>query len=156
MIDIIKLFNSKNLTNKVENFSNKEIQKYEIPENLVDNIFPTLAVLNKIRKTIDKPIRINSVYRSKEHNKDVRGRSDSLHLQANAIDFKVIDYDYNQYAKLWLDIRNGKFITTIFMPNSEQLLITKEMIGTGLYDTFIHLDTRGYLGRKSPVWWYGN
>lgn len=154
-MNIIETFNKLNPKNQIIHFTEEEIQKRKIPDELCINIFPTLAVLNKVRDTLGLPITINSVYRDEETNKKVGGKSNSLHLEANAIDFKVKSYDYNHLALLFVKIRSGNFNTSVNMPDGIELLITEQMLGVGLYDTFIHLDTRGYLNRPSPAKWYG-
>lgn len=154
-MNIVETFNKLNPHNPIKNFDELEIQKRPIPEELKVNIFPTLAVLNKVRTDLGLPIKIDSVYRDEKYNESVGGKSNSLHLVANAIDFKVKDFDYNLYANLFIKLRTGKYNIGVVLPDGEQVLVTEAMLGVGLYDTFIHLDTRGFLGRPAPVKWYG-
>jgi hypothetical protein len=86
----------KSLKNKLEyykitNFTIDEITMgRNIPEQLLWNILPTIRVLQELRSKYDKPIFINSSYRSPAYNKLVRGKKKSLHLDFNAIDFTVV------------------------------------------------------------------
>lgn len=79
-------------------FSQQEFEKSEraerlcinntIPQNLMLNASKTALLMEQIRKLLgDKPITINSVYRSPAINKAVGGAKTSEHLQALACDF---------------------------------------------------------------------
>jgi len=72
----------------------------------------------------DKPIRIHSGHRCPEHNAAVGGSENSLHLVGRAADFSIAGVDLGDVFD-WMD---------------KQLPCT----GLAIYDTFIHLDTRGY------------
>jgi uncharacterized protein YcbK (DUF882 family) len=50
------------------------------------------ALLDKIREAYDKPIYINSGYRTPEHNKRVGGVANSQHLTGEACDFTGRDF----------------------------------------------------------------
>lgn len=134
----------------ITNFSVAEIlQGWEVPEDLHPNIFPTLTVLQHLRTDYGKPIFISSVYRDKTYNKGVGGKSKSLHLVFNAIDFFVeksndLKMLYNKLNK-WDESGYFKFLPK---PGS---------MGLGLYERqyFIHLDTRGVLNREAPARWKG-
>jgi hypothetical protein len=84
-----------------------------IPQNLMLNAIKTALLMEQIRKLLgDKPITINSVYRSPTVNKAVGGAKTSEHLQALACDFvcpafgtpyqiaKVIEASTIQYGQL--------------------------------------------------------
>lgn len=78
--------------------------------------------LQLLRNEINKPIIITSAYRTEAWNKKVGGTTSSYHLQAKAVDIKVIGmkpYDLAIYASRY----------TSFM-------------GFGIADSFIHLDLR--------------
>ena len=140
------------------NFTLKEIlhgyTEENIPEELVNNIFPTLTVLQKIRSTINVPIIINSVYRSREHNLLVSGEENSLHLSFNAIDFTPKGFSAAEINQLANEIMNRKFVSLCFF-NYTMMTVTPNLMGIGTYRNFIHIDTRGLLGRHSPAIWFG-
>ena len=59
-----------------------------IPQSLMVNASKTALLMEQVRKLLgDKPITINSVYRSHTVNKAVGGAKSSEHLQALACDF---------------------------------------------------------------------
>ena len=141
------------------NFSLKEILhgyiEEKIPAELEQNIFPTLTILQKIRTTLNVPIIINSAYRSNAHNILVDGKENSLHLSFNAIDFTPVGYTPAQISHLANEIMNKKFVSLCFF-NYSMVTITPNLMGVGTYRNFIHIDTRGLLGRHSPAIWYEN
>lgn len=119
----------------IRHFDADEVFRRNPPPDLWQNIIPTLRVLDKVREHYDIPIIVNSSYRDPAYNRRVGGKPDSLHLAFNAIDFTVKTlplraiYSYMEY-----------------MPGAESF-------GLGIYNTFIHLDTRGMIGRKAPARW---
>lgn len=150
MTTLQKLFDQE----QIEHFSVKEVleasntKKYlesDIPPEILLNIIPTIKVLDELREWYDFPIILNCSYRDKEHNKKVGGEKNSLHLSFNAIDFTV-----NNKNNLTLLFNHLNFQDSIrhfsFLPKTGSM-------GLGLYNTFIHIDTRGTLGRKSPARW---
>ncbi len=139
----------------IRSFSAVELVKHNMPpETLYHNIIPTLTILQAIRDYLGRPIKINSCYRDENHNRAVGGKRNSLHLQFNAIDFKPVSFTSRELADLAEDIDANKF-ASITIWESKLLTITPDLLGVGLYDTFIHLDTRGLLGMNAPVRWVG-
>ena len=141
-----------NLQNKlnyyqIKNFTIDELTLgREIPKHLLWNILPTIRVLQELRTKFDKPIIINSTYRSKSYNKLVDGSKNSLHLEFNAIDFTVQDKEYLRNLFLQLHIWDKEYHFK-FLPKAGSM-------GIGFYENkFIHLDTRGSLKRISPARW---
>lgn len=98
------------------------------PREMWPNIVPTLRILDNLRSAIGQPIRITSSYRSPEYNERVGGKSKSLHLQFNAIDFQVSGMTPHEVVSILLRWRSQHEFEG----------------GIGLYSTFVHLDTRGY------------
>lgn len=141
---------------QIKNFSIQEITQNQntIPVHYLENIIPTLCLLQTIRSRTGVPIFVNSTYRTPEHNRAVNGKPDSLHLVFNAIDFTPAGYTYQMLSLLFRQILKGDFITDIIL-RGERLCITPLIMGTGLYHSFIHIDTRGILGRISPAVWKG-
>lgn len=88
----------------------------------------SLDCLQSARHVIQKPFIINSAHRSIEHNKDVGGRPNSAHLQI-AFDISLHKHDRNQLRRVLGNCGFTRF---------------------GLYQTFIHVDTRPH-----KATWYG-
>jgi uncharacterized protein YcbK (DUF882 family) len=141
---------------KIINFSAAEILHNnniaDIPEELIPNIFPTLKILQLIRTDLNIPIKINSTFRTKEHNTAVGGSPNSLHLHFNAIDFSVKGFTAANYNNLVYRINARCYITSIEF-QEENRILTPNIMGIGLYPNFIHIDTRGLLGFKVPARW---
>lgn len=101
---------------------------YEVQQNL-----PILAEqLEVLREHFQKPITINSGYRSPKHNQKVKGSKDSQHLLGKAADI-VIDG-----------------ITPDEVADAIEFLIDNKMMkqgGLGRYDSFTHYDIRGKKSR---------
>lgn len=91
--------------------------------------------LQILRERFNEPIVINSAYRCPSHNKAIGGVSNSQHVLGKAADIVVRNFTPNEVANTIEDmIRNE------FNPN---LVIG----GLGRYNTFTHLDIRGYMAR---------
>ena len=82
--------------------------------------------LQKLRWVVGKPIKINSGYRTKSWNNKVGGSPRSQHLLGKAADIVVEGYTPKEIAKL---AKQAGFD------------------GIGVYDTFTHVDVRGYKAR---------
>ncbi|WP_319533440.1 D-Ala-D-Ala carboxypeptidase family metallohydrolase [uncultured Cohaesibacter sp.] len=97
------------------------------PPELWWNIIKTVEQLEWLRKDIGEPIRILSCYRSPAYNAAIGGAPASEHMDFTALDF-VAASRHPQYCYDRLKWRrsNGAFSG-----------------GLGLYDTFVHIDTRG-------------
>jgi uncharacterized protein YcbK (DUF882 family) len=97
-------------------------------KSLWKNIVPTLQVLDMLRAHFNSPLTINSAYRSPGYNRACGGKSQSYHMSFFAIDFKIKGVSPTQcYNRLTLWRNKGVFKG-----------------GLGRYDTFTHVDTRGY------------
>lgn len=98
--------------------------------NLYPNVVPLVNLLEKVRKEIDAPVKLISIYRSPEYNRDVGGATASRHMQFDAADFRVLGSgvgNSNKWYKIAEKLRNdGEFKG-----------------GIGVYATFVHVDTRG-------------
>lgn len=101
----------------------KYCSQTEIDPALVD-------ILQRIRDHFDAPVTINSAYRCEKHNKSVGGASKSKHLFGQAADIKVSGVKPLKIAQY-----------------AESIGVK----GIGLYDNFVHVDTREkqYLWRGS-------
>lgn len=94
--------------------------------NTVD--YQLVRVLEDVREHFAKPVSINSGCRCEKHNASVGGSPKSQHLIGRAADIVVKNVDSSKvfdYLK-------------IAYPNS---------LGLGLYDTFVHVDTRDGMAR---------
>ena len=83
--------------------------------------------LEKLRAHFNQPINIDSGYRCPHHNTDVGGALHSQHVRGKAADVKITNVSP---STVW------KYVTD-----------TKMFDGIGRYQTFNHLDVRGYLAR---------
>jgi zinc D-Ala-D-Ala carboxypeptidase len=100
------------------NFSPLEIACRREGEAYLDHVF--LDVLQKLRRLIGKPIRLNSAHRSRVHNRMVGGALNSEHLRI-AVDISLHNHDP---ANLIGAAKNAGFTTF------------------GFYKTFLHCDLR--------------
>ena len=93
------------------------------------NIVATLRIVDSLRSELGRPIVITSSYRSPAYNAAISGAAKkSQHMEFNALDIVVSGYSPKQVFDLLLAKRNkGAFKG-----------------GLGLYNTFVHIDTRGY------------
>lgn len=138
-------------TYNIINFSVNEIQRgWQIPPKLIPNIIPTLRVLQYLREEENINFFIKSSYRDPAYNKAEGGKPNSLHLDFNAVDFTIAESNYAKKAwRLWQMYKKlNKWDTEGYFD-----FLGYGMMGLGRYNTFIHLDTRGTLGRKSPARW---
>lgn len=122
-------------TNLTKNFKLSEFASKDgadTPADVLKNLRQLAKNLEVIRLNVGKPIKVNSGYRSPQHNKDVGGEDNSQHLKGKAADIVVPGYTSTQLAAV------------IFM------LIAKGQIsqgGVGIYPTFVHYDIRGKKAR---------
>ena len=114
-----------------KNFTQREFKSKDgskMPEDVLSNIKDLAYNLQALRDFLGEPVRINSAYRSEAHNKAVGGSKTSQHLLGKAADIKVKGIDTKDvYLIIESLIKDGK--------------ITEG--GLGLYNTFVHYDTRG-------------
>jgi len=87
-------------------------------------------VLQVIRDEFGYPIRVNSGYRSKDHNRAVGGAANSQHVKARAADLVPSSGDFEDLQRLIAVIMD--LIEAGKIPNG----------GVGVYGTFVHYDIR--------------
>lgn len=95
------------------------------PSWILDNLYRLANRLQVVRDLLEKPIIINSGYRTAKHNQAVGGAKNSLHLSGMAADIVVPGMpatDLQKFLRHW----SG---------------------GMGCYTHFTHLDTRPYRAR---------
>lgn len=87
-------------------------------------ISPELVeVLQKIRSHFNKPVNINSAYRTPTHNKKEGGTTYSQHLYGTGADIKVTGVTPKEVAQYAETLLNGRG-------------------GIGIYPNFTHIDVR--------------
>lgn len=102
----------------------------KMPPKVLANVVRTADNLQVLRDVLGKPIKINSAYRCKTHNLASGGVKSSQHILGIATDLATNNPEslYDTIEKL---IEKG---------------LLKEG-GLGLYNTFVHYDTRGNKAR---------
>jgi N-acetylmuramoyl-L-alanine amidase len=97
------------------------------PKAIWKNIANTALMLDEIRHRLDASVTILSTYRSPEYNKCIGGATKSLHMRFNAIDFKCAKGKPSDWRKVVDLVAKSD-------PRFQGYI--------GMYDTFIHIDTR--------------
>lgn len=118
-----------------ENFSLHEFEcncGCKIPDEVLNNIKIVANNLQILRDTIDKPIKLTNAYRCPEHNAKVGGVSSSQHIKGLAADIQVKNLKPSDVA----DIAEHEMVNGRLKHG-----------GVGRYDTFTHVDFRGYNAR---------
>lgn len=125
----VKTYSLKSDGNKAlsKNFKVKEFACHDGSDKILidDN---TVKKLQFVRDYFGKPIHINSAYRTPTYNKKVGGATSSQHVKGTAADIAINGVPPKAIAAL----------LEKYYPNS----------GIGLYDTFVHIDSRG----KKSYW----
>ena len=113
-----------------------KIEEFDSPDSpgSGNNMHPDfLALLDRIREDAGIPFRINSGYRTTEHNREVGGKDNSAHVKGFAVDiFAMTSRD--KFIIVSTAMRHG--VTRI-----------------GIGKTFVHIDTDPSLP-KSVIWTY--
>lgn len=99
------------------------------PEQLWDNLPPTLWILDAFRHFIKKPVTLTSIYRSPSYNKAIGSgaATKSQHMRNCAVDFQVKGMSPHAAFLQLKRMRDGNAF----------------LGGLGAYSTFCHVDTRG-------------
>lgn len=117
----IKIYNKNSKEKLSNNFKAYEFACKGNDCNTVKTDEKLVLYLQNIRTHFGKPITINSGYRCASHNKKAGGAKSSYHTKGQAADIVVKDISPSEVAKY-----------------AESIGI----LGIGLYDTFVHIDTR--------------
>lgn len=106
-----------------DNFNLKEFECTHPDHNHVIVDSGLVSKLQELRERLNTPLIITSGFRCDERNKQVGGAEESYHLEGKAVDISTgnIDEDIDTIYRMAVDIGFS---------------------GIGLYDSFIHLDTR--------------
>lgn len=87
-----------------------------------------LVVVQDVRDYFGVPVTFNSACRCEKHNKAEGGSKNSQHLYGKACDIVVKDVDPKEVYEYLIKKYYNKY-------------------GISLYDTFVHIDVRGYRAR---------
>jgi uncharacterized protein YcbK (DUF882 family) len=118
-----------------KNFNKSEFDSKDgspMPDDVLDNIKDLARELQLLRCELDASIKINSGYRSEAHNRAIGGVSSSRHVKGLAADIVVEGFTPDEVATAVEKLMEGGFI---------------KMGGVGRYNTFTHVDIRGYKAR---------
>ena len=116
-----------------KNFNMSEMEFHDkVPENLLDNAKEVLTNIQILRDALGAPMTIMSGYRSPERNAAVGGAKKSQHMEGNAVDLQCkTKTPLEMYLIVEKLIKEGKM----------------KQGGLGIYDSWIHYDTRGTRSR---------
>lgn len=106
------------------------------PAKLFKHIVDTALIADWLREQVG-PLTVLSGYRDPDYNAAVGGAPQSLHLQFNALDLTSRTVQANKLADLAARHPNAKYM------------------GIGRYpkQNFVHIDTRGFIGKPAPARW---
>jgi len=117
------------------NFSLSEFQSKdgsETPPMVILNLRKLAKNIQVLRDYIGKPIKINSGYRSPQHNAKIGGAKNSQHLTGKAVDIRVDGMTPKQLFDIIETLQNkGKM----------------DIGGLKAYNSFVHYDIRGNFAR---------
>lgn len=99
------------------------------PRRLWPNIARTAQMLDEIAERLGGECYVHSAYRNLAYNSCVGGEKNSYHSSFFAIDFSCAKGSAAQWHKVACEVRASD---------------AKFEGGVGKYDTFVHIDTRGY------------
>lgn len=120
-----------------KNFKKSEFESKDgspMPLDVLPNVVFMAQQLQKVRDYINKPIIINSAYRSPKHNAKVGGAKNSYHLYGKAVDIRVLGCSSLEIYTILENLIDSKII-----PNG----------GIILYNSFVHYDVRKVPYRKN-------
>lgn len=120
----IKKFKRGDKTQLTKNFQAREFDCHcgKCTETPID--LDHVAKLQKLRDDLGASITINSAYRCPTHNAAVGGEKNSIHMKGQATDIVLSGMSPNEVADA-----------------------CEHFDGLGRYDTFTHIDSRGYKAR---------
>ena len=107
----------------------------KMPEFVKENVKELAENLQVLRDVVGR-IDLTNAYRCKEHNADVGGATNSQHIKGKAADIKSNTLSPSEIASITDDLmKSEKF----------------KLGGIGIYNTFTHVDIRGYKARWSKT-----
>ena len=105
-----------------------------VPRKLWSNILPTVHYADLLRGVFGRT-GVRSGHRGPAHNARVGGTPSSLHLSFNALDLAPEDGSPGQWKDFFFDTG------------------LSQVGGLGLYDDFVHIDTRFLVFGRTPAYW---
>lgn len=118
-----------------EHFTKEEFRSADgahFPYEVKQNLRVLAEQLEVLREHFQKPIKINSGYRSPAHNAKIGGKPESMHLLGKAADVVIDGVSPDEVAEAIEFLIQGKMM---------------KQGGLGKYDTFTHYDIRGKKAR---------
>lgn len=115
------------------NFSKSEFEcksGEDMPADVLDNVKKLAIQLQSIRDYVGKPIRINSAYRSKAHNKAIGGVETSQHILGKAADITIDTFTPDEVVSVIESMLTNETLGSFYIG------------GLGSYNTFTHIDIR--------------
>lgn len=107
----------------------------KMPTFVKENVKELAENLQVLRDVVGR-IDLTNAYRCKEHNADVGGSTNSQHIKGKAADIKSNTLSPSEIASITDDLmKSEKF----------------KLGGIGMYNTFTHVDIRGYKARWSKT-----
>lgn len=107
----------------------------KMPAFVKENVKELAENLQVLRDVVGR-IDLTNAYRCKEHNADVGGSTNSQHIKGKAADIKSNTLSPSEIASITDDLmKSEKF----------------KLGGIGMYNTFTHVDIRGYKARWSKT-----
>lgn len=107
-----------------------------MPPTVLYNIKIVAENLQILRDYVGVPVRINSAYRCKEHNKAIGGSSRSQHILGKAADITIDGFTADEVYDTVQNLRRNPSLKGVIFQ------------GLGRYNTFTHLDIR----QKYTTW----
>lgn len=116
------------------------------PQEFRTDRAPELArAFERIRELCEFALIVDSAYRTTEYNASIGGAAGSQHIQGRALDLKPAAMPKGALGRY--QDRLNRLLSAAKKARSEKLLN-----GIGIYDGFIHIDTRP----GTQVTWYGS
>jgi uncharacterized protein YcbK (DUF882 family) len=127
-----------------KNFSKSEFEckcGCEMPQDVLDNIKIVAEQLQIVQNRLGKEIKINSAYRCPKHNKSIGG----VYKIVNGKRIETSEHVLGKASDIVVDGISPKNIFLLL----NMMMVDKEIKtgGLGLYNTFVHIDFRGYIAR---------
>lgn len=114
--------------NRIRVEENFHLNEFECPHCKTVKLCPELLDrLQKMRSEAGAPLFINSGYRCPPYNREVSGVPGSQHVEGTAADIRIQGMSVSQLHNMALR----------YFPDG----------GVGLYNSFVHVDTRGHQAR---------